>query len=142
MKRNLFSFILLALLTAAITMTAAAQSPDKILKQANRALGGEKALQAIKSWRKTGRITRLRDGASGIFEEQAAQPNFYNSAFDLNGFEMDFSNFKEVKGLTFPHSYKINLLIDGKLTNEFEWKYEFSEFLFNQKIDSKSFETK
>jgi len=89
MKRNLFSFILLALLTAAITMTAAAQSPDKILKQANRALGGEKALQAIKSWRKTGRITRLRDGASGIFEEQAAQPNFYNSAFDLNGFEME-----------------------------------------------------
>lgn len=54
----------------------------------------------------------------------------------------DFSNFKEAKGLTLPHSYKINLLIDGKLTNEFEWKYEFSEFLFNQKIDAKSFETK
>jgi hypothetical protein len=54
----------------------------------------------------------------------------------------DFSNFKGVKGLTLPHSYKVNLLIDGKLTNEFEWKYEFSEFLFNQKIDSKSFETK
>lgn len=54
----------------------------------------------------------------------------------------DFSNFKEVKGLTLPHTYKVNLLIDGKLTNEFEWKYEFSEFLFNQKIDSKSFETK
>lgn len=54
----------------------------------------------------------------------------------------DFSNFKEVKGIVLPHSYHINLLIDGKLTNEFEWKYEFSEFHFNQKIDSGSFEAK
>ena len=70
-------------------MTAAAQSPDKILKQTNRVLGGEKVLQSVKSWRKTGRITRLKDGASGNFEEQAAQPNFYNAVFDLNGFETE-----------------------------------------------------
>jgi len=54
----------------------------------------------------------------------------------------NFSNFKEVKGLTLPHSYEVNLLIDGKSTNEIEWKYEFSDFLFNQNIDPKSFETK
>jgi hypothetical protein len=72
----------------AATMTAA-QSPDKILKQATRALGGEKVLQSVKSWRKTGRITRFKDGASGNFKEQAAQPNFYNAAFDLNGFETE-----------------------------------------------------
>jgi hypothetical protein len=89
MKRNLSSFILLILLTATATISAAAQSPDKILKRANKALGGEKVLQSVKSWRKTGRITRLKDGASGNFQEQAAPPNFYHVAFDLNGFETE-----------------------------------------------------
>ncbi len=88
MRRILSSFILLVLLTTAATMTAA-QSPDKILKRASKALGGEKVLQSVKSWRKTGRITRLKDGASGNFKEQAAQPNFYNALFDLNGFETE-----------------------------------------------------
>ena len=52
----------------------------------------------------------------------------------------EFSNYKQVEGLTLPHSYQINLLIDGKLTHEFEWKFDFSQFVFNQKIDSKTFE--
>jgi hypothetical protein len=34
-------------------------------------------------------FTRLKDGASGNFRMQAAQPNFYNAAFDLNGFETE-----------------------------------------------------
>jgi hypothetical protein len=89
MKRNLSSFILLVFLTTAAALTATAQSPDKILKRASKALGGEKALQSVKSWRKTGRVTRLKDGASGNFKEQAAPPNFYNAAFDLNGFETE-----------------------------------------------------
>ncbi len=54
----------------------------------------------------------------------------------------DFSNFKQVNGITLPHSYQINLLEDGDFTNEFEWKIEIREFLHNQKIDSASFETK
>lgn len=54
----------------------------------------------------------------------------------------NFSNFKKVDGITLPHSYQINLLYDGKVTDEIEWKFEFSEFRFNQKIDPASFETK
>lgn len=54
----------------------------------------------------------------------------------------NFSNYKQVNGLTLPYSYEINLLIDGKLTNEFEWKFSFSNILLNQKIDPKSFVTK
>lgn len=54
----------------------------------------------------------------------------------------DFSDFKQVSGLTLPHSYQINLLLDGKLTDEFEWQFNFPQYLFNQKIDSKSFEPK
>ncbi len=57
------------------------------MKQASKALGGEKSLQKIVSWQKKGSITRARDGVSGTFQMQAAQPNFYNESYDLNGFE-------------------------------------------------------
>ncbi len=73
----------------AFAPNGAAQSPSKILKQANKVLGGERVLQNLKSSRKTGKITRLKDGASGEFQMQAAQPNFYNAKFDLNGFETE-----------------------------------------------------
>jgi len=53
----------------------------------------------------------------------------------------DFSDYKKVNGLTLPHSYRINLLIDGKQTNEFEWKFQFSQFLINEDIDLNSFES-
>lgn len=85
MKRSLFLLTLFFLFAAQIS----AQSPDKILKQANKSLGGEKNLRVVKSWRKTGTITRLKDGAQGAFQMQASQPNFYNIRFDLNGFETE-----------------------------------------------------
>lgn len=81
------SLLLLILFVGLVSVPA--QSPDKILKQANKKLGGEKALQNVKSWQKTGKITRLKDGASGAFEARSAQPNFYNERFDLNGFETE-----------------------------------------------------
>ncbi len=68
---------------------AAAQSPDKILKQAAKALGGEKALKSVKSWQKSGLITRLKDGSEGEFHAQAVAPNYYNSLYDLDGFEIE-----------------------------------------------------
>ncbi len=87
MKRNLFLSILI--LTFVCLANVAAQSPGKTLQQANKALGGEKILQTVRSWQKTGKITRLKDNASGSFEMRAAQPNFYNSSFNLNGFETE-----------------------------------------------------
>lgn len=83
MKQSLFLLTLFIVFSVHIP----AQSPAKILKQANKILGGEKVLQNVKSWRKTGTITRLKDGATGAFEMQATPPNFYNVRFDLNGFE-------------------------------------------------------
>ena len=66
-----------------------AQSPQKILSQAEKALGGKRALQSSRSWQRKGSITRLKDGATGAFLMQAAEPNFYNEVFDLNGFEIE-----------------------------------------------------
>lgn len=87
MKRTLFLFVLFVCFVSVGNIQA--QSPDKILKQASRALGGEKALRAVRSWEKTGAIVRLKDGASGAIRIRAAQPNLYRAAFDLNGFETE-----------------------------------------------------
>ena len=65
-----------------------AQSADKILKQAEKAIG-KKALQSVRSRQMKGSITRLKDGASGAFLMQTAQPNFYNETYDLSGFETE-----------------------------------------------------
>ncbi len=64
-----------------------AQSPGKILSQANKALGGEKILKAVRSWQISGKITRQSDGATGAYQSYANNPNLYGESFDLNGFE-------------------------------------------------------
>ncbi|MEP6900707.1 MAG: hypothetical protein ABJA66_03095 [Actinomycetota bacterium] len=64
-----------------------AQSPGKILSQANKAFGGEKSLKTIRSWQISGKITRQSDGAGGAYQAFAQNPNFYGETFDLNGFE-------------------------------------------------------
>ncbi len=64
-----------------------AQSPGKILSLANKALGGEKALKAIRAREISGRITRLSDGAGGTYRSFAQNLNLYGETYDLNGFE-------------------------------------------------------
>ncbi len=88
MKYKLFlsiAFCIFAALSSQIT----AQPPAKIIKLANKALGGEKNLKNLKSFQKTGTIKRLKDGAEGKFEMRAALPNFLNTQFDLGGFETE-----------------------------------------------------
>lgn len=93
-QRYFFDFTNMKLLILLLSIFAfsgaiSAQSPSKILKQAEIALGGAKNLRAVKSWWKTGTIERVRDGARGRFAEQISQPNFYNLSYDLGGFETE-----------------------------------------------------
>jgi hypothetical protein len=70
---------------------ASAQSADKIIKQAVKAMTngkGEKALREIRSWQVKGTITDLKDGASGAYRAAAAQPAFFIREFDLRGLEV------------------------------------------------------
>jgi hypothetical protein len=76
-----FSFLVL------FNQITPAQSPDKVFKNAVKAMGGEKALRNITSTKSNGRITRLSDNASGNFQSQSLLPNLYTSSFDLGGFE-------------------------------------------------------
>lgn len=86
MKRSLFLF--LTALFFVFSSEISAQSPNKILSQVNKALGGEKILKSNRSRQAKGKITRLSDGASGNYLAQAQAPNFYAESFDLNGFEI------------------------------------------------------
>jgi hypothetical protein len=80
-----FKFLLFLMLALALSVSA--QSPSKVLSQANKALGGEKVLKTIRSWEATGKITRKSDNAAGAYRAFASNPNFYGGMFDLNGFE-------------------------------------------------------
>ncbi len=81
------------LLTLAVialsTLTLSAQSPSKVLKQAEKALGGQKQLKAIMSMSRSGKITRLADGSSGHFVSQTTAQNLLNINFDIAGFETE-----------------------------------------------------
>ncbi len=80
------TFILFAILV--LSTSVSAQSPSKILSNANKAFGGEKILKSIVSWQASGKITRKSDGASGNYQMQASNGNLYGGIFDLNGFEV------------------------------------------------------
>src|SRR5688572_17783527 len=44
------------------TIAVSAQSPSKVLKQAEKAMGGAKAIQRTSSWIRKGTIRRVDDG--------------------------------------------------------------------------------
>lgn len=87
-QKPFFLFLALGLLTFFVN-SVEAQNPKKILKQATKALGGEKALKSVSSWKKSGLITRLKDSSEGEFHALATAPGYYNSLYDLNGFEVE-----------------------------------------------------
>jgi outer membrane lipoprotein-sorting protein len=82
-----FPFLVITLFVLALS--GVAQSPAKILRQAEKALGGTKALQQITSWRKSGTITRVEDGLTGKIVYQTSRPNLYNLSIDIDGFEIE-----------------------------------------------------
>jgi len=85
--RFTFAFVL----TFFLSFISWAQSPAKVLKQAEKALGGIKALQAVHSISKTGRITRISDGVSGQYRYKSAQPNLLSTIYDVGGEEQEIS---------------------------------------------------
>src|SRR6266511_1268775 len=84
--RAAISIIFVALCAA----SASAQTADKIVKQAVKAMTngkGERALREIRSWQVKGTITNLKDGSSGGDQAAATQPDLYVREFDLRGLE-------------------------------------------------------
>jgi hypothetical protein len=80
-------FILLTILV--LSISAAAQSPSKVLKQAEKAMGGAKALGSVNTIERTGTIRRLSDGTTGRYSMQSSKPGFYHEEYELAGFEFE-----------------------------------------------------
>ncbi|MEO5857489.1 MAG: hypothetical protein ABIR33_00925 [Pyrinomonadaceae bacterium] len=70
-----------------LSLAGAAQAPSKVLKQAEKAMGGAKGLQAIISLERTGSVRRLSDAAIGTFRSWSSKPNLYAETYDLSGVE-------------------------------------------------------
>lgn len=64
-----------------------AQSPNRVLKQAVKALGGDKAIKAVRTRQAAGTITRQRDRRSGRLQIVTSQPNLYLYSTEIDGFE-------------------------------------------------------
>jgi hypothetical protein len=84
MNRFIFLVVIFAL-----SSVAYAQSPSKILSNAEKALGGKRQLKAVKGWRAVGTISDPATGKTGKFTMQAASPNLFHIAYDLDGFEYE-----------------------------------------------------
>ncbi len=80
-----FTFTVFILLI--FSVSAFAQNPSAILKQAEKAHGGRKNIQNVKSYRKSGLITRVKDGMEGEIRIEAVKPVFYHTFFQIEGFE-------------------------------------------------------
>jgi hypothetical protein len=92
-----FRFLFLILILSATA--APAQSPSKILQQAEKAMGGSKAIRVVGSTIRTGTITRVSDGSAGKIVMQTAPPNLYNISFDIAGLGIE-SGFNGKSGWT------------------------------------------
>lgn len=68
---------------------ALAQSPDRVLKQALKAIG-EKPYKKLNSTVRRGTITRTDSGATGTFVQRTSRPNLLHVKFDVNGFEREY----------------------------------------------------
>ena len=84
MVRISLSFILLGFI---LTGTVNGQSAERIIKQAAKAMGGEKALRNIRSRQIQGTIIDLQSGGTGNYQASVTQPNLYSATFDLRGLE-------------------------------------------------------
>jgi hypothetical protein len=90
-KKRTYCAAISIIFAAICAMSASAQSADKIVKQAVKAITngkGEKAMREIRSWEVKGTITNLKDGSSGGYRAAAARPNLYVREFDLRGLEV------------------------------------------------------
>lgn len=85
---SLLTLTALAFLITSIPGSVEAQSPSRTFKQAEKVLGGNKRLSAVKSVSRSGSITRLSDGKSGRYSMHNSAPNLLTEYIEIEGFEV------------------------------------------------------
>jgi hypothetical protein len=86
---SLIAAVAFGLLFVSNTAKASAQSPSRTFKQAEKALGGQKRLAAIRTLSRSGTITRLSDGRSGEYRMYSLTPNLLTEFIEIDGFESE-----------------------------------------------------
>lgn len=86
--RYLFSFFII-LLAATGTFS---QSPSAVLRSAEKALGGKKAISNVRSWQRDGVITKTSTGISGRYTQSTRSPDLFYTGFELEGFETEIGS--------------------------------------------------
>src|SRR5215203_1788671 len=79
---------LLLLFVLLVPNSSLSQSPAKLLKRAEVAMGGAKAMQSVRSVERSGEIIRRSDGTRGRIKIVNAKPSSYAIAYDIGGFEV------------------------------------------------------
>lgn len=78
---------------------------------------------------------QLISAQMGANPEQSASQR--NSRIKLTE---QFESFANEQGLVLPHVYKLVLLVDEQQSGrQLEWNFEFQQFVYNEKLDPKSF---
>lgn len=78
---------------------------------------------------------RIASASAGRTPDQSARQS--ETRFRITE---DFSEFKDEKGLTMPHKYRLLYSVTGQNgTTEIEWLFDLNEFSFNPNIDKKTF---
>ena len=72
-----------------LSVNASSQSLSKVLSQAEKAMGGKKALQSVRYIAKTGTIVDVSDGSQGKYSAATAGPNLIHHRYEINGFESE-----------------------------------------------------
>jgi len=92
MKKTILSLIATftsLLLFASNPAEVSGQSPSRVFKQAERALGGAKRLSTVKSMARIGTITRMSDGRAGEYRMYSSAPNLLTEFIEIDGYESE-----------------------------------------------------
>lgn len=77
------NFIKVVLISLALSTAVFAQSPTKVLKDAEKAMGGERAIRAVRQTTISGTVKRSSDNSDGRFSMRLSKPNRFNIEYNL-----------------------------------------------------------
>ena len=124
-----------AALALYLTTGTLAQSPSKILKQAEKALGGRKTFQAFTSVSRSGQVKRISDGVVGRYVFKTMQPNLVYERFELGDDETEVA-FNGRSGWSRIKSEEELQTLTGKPSSDLQATASFRNNLwFNAKAD-------
>jgi len=122
------NFIKVFAVSLAFATALLAQSPSKILKGAEKAMGGSNAIRSIRQSTITGTVKRIGDNAEGRFSIRLSKPNRFNIEYNLAAFRLEMGN-NGRSGWTNDTALGLRTLT-GQASNDFQAMSAFNNSLW------------